>query len=68
MMFYRTDLFEAANLTMPERPTWTQVAEYAAALHKEGEVNGLCLRGLPGWSSFRASARCGTTRRRPPSC
>ncbi len=54
MMFYRTDLFEAANLTMPERPTWTQVAEYAAALHKEGEVNGLCLRGLPGWGEMGA--------------
>lgn len=54
MMFYRTDLFEAAGLTMPERPTWDQVAEFAAALHVPGEVNGLCLRGLPGWGEMGA--------------
>ncbi|MBA3642739.1 MAG: sugar ABC transporter substrate-binding protein [Chloroflexota bacterium] len=49
MTFYRTDLFEAAGLEMPERPTWDQIAEFAAALHNPDEVYGLCLRGLPGW-------------------
>ncbi|CAA9553729.1 MAG: Various polyols ABC transporter, substrate-binding protein [uncultured Thermomicrobiales bacterium] len=49
MTFYRTDLFEAAGLEMPERPTWTQIAEFAAQLHQPDEVYGLCLRGLPGW-------------------
>jgi sorbitol/mannitol transport system substrate-binding protein len=50
MLFYRTDLFEDAGLTMPERPTWEQVAEFAAALHKpDQEQYGICLRGLPGW-------------------
>ena len=28
-IFYRTDLFEEAGLTMPERPTWDEVAEFA---------------------------------------
>jgi len=49
MTFYRTDLFEAAGIEMPERPTWTQIAEFAAQLHNPDEVYGICLRGLPGW-------------------
>jgi len=48
MMFYRKDLFEAAGLEMPERPTWTQIGEFAAQLDSE-ESAGICLRGLPGW-------------------
>lgn len=54
MMFYRKDLFEEAGLTMPERPTWDQIAEFAAALHNPDEVYGLCLRGLPGWGEMGA--------------
>jgi sorbitol/mannitol transport system substrate-binding protein len=49
MLFYRADLFEEAGLEMPERPTWEQVAEFAAALHNPDDVYGICLRGLPGW-------------------
>ncbi len=52
MSFYRKDLFEAAGLEMPERPTWDQIAEFAAALHNPDEVYGLCLRGLPGWGEM----------------
>lgn len=49
-IFYRTDLFEEAGLTMPERPTWDEVAEFAEILHKPDEEQyGICLRGLPGW-------------------
>lgn len=54
MMFYRKDLFEEAGLTMPERPTWDEVAEFAAALHQPDDVYGLCLRGLPGWGEMGA--------------
>ena len=49
MTFYRRDLFEEAGIEMPERPTWDQIAEFAAQLHNPDEVYGLCLRGLPGW-------------------
>jgi sorbitol/mannitol transport system substrate-binding protein len=49
MTFYRKDLFEAAGIEMPERPTWDQIAEFAAQLHKPDDVYGVCLRGLPGW-------------------
>ncbi len=49
-MFYRKDLFQKAGLTMPERPTWDQVAQYAAKLDdKAGGMSGICLRGIPGW-------------------
>jgi sorbitol/mannitol transport system substrate-binding protein len=49
-LFYRTDLFEAAGLTMPEHPTWDQVADFAKQLHKpDAGQYGICLRGLPGW-------------------
>ena len=40
---------------MPERPTWDQIEEFAAALNKPGEVSGVCLRGLPGWGDGRAA-------------
>jgi sorbitol/mannitol transport system substrate-binding protein len=39
---------------MPERPTWDQIAEFAAKLNKPGEVAGVCLRGLPGWGEMGA--------------
>ena len=32
-LMYRKDLFEQAGLTMPDQPTWQQVAEFAAALN-----------------------------------
>jgi sorbitol/mannitol transport system substrate-binding protein len=47
-LMYRKDLFEQAGLKMPERPTWTQVADFARRL-KTPDRAGICLRGLPGW-------------------
>jgi sorbitol/mannitol transport system substrate-binding protein len=47
-LMYRKDLFQQAGLTMPEHPTWTQVAEFARKL-KTRDRAGICLRGLPGW-------------------
>jgi sorbitol/mannitol transport system substrate-binding protein len=48
MLMYRKDLFAQAGLTMPDKPTWTQVAEFARKL-KTPDRAGICLRGLPGW-------------------
>lgn len=48
MLYYRKDLFEAAGLTMPEQPTWTEIAEFAKTLDSADQY-GICLRGLPGW-------------------
>jgi sorbitol/mannitol transport system substrate-binding protein len=47
-LMYRKDLFQQAGLKMPDRPTWTQVAEFARKL-KTRDRAGICLRGLPGW-------------------
>lgn len=53
--FYRTDLFKKAGITMPERPTYDQVKEFAAKLHDpENKVYGICLRGKPGWGENMA--------------
>ncbi|WP_408633633.1 ABC transporter substrate-binding protein [Pseudomonas massiliensis] len=53
--YYRTDLFKAAGLTMPDKPTWTQVGEFASKLtDKSKDQYGLCLRGKPGWGENMA--------------
>jgi len=50
MVMYRTDLMEAAGLEMPDAPTWQFIREAAAAMDDpENGVNGICLRGKPGW-------------------
>ncbi|MFJ2536450.1 MULTISPECIES: sugar ABC transporter substrate-binding protein [unclassified Pseudomonas] len=53
--YYRTDLFKEAGLTMPERPTWEQIAGFAEKLtHKDKEQYGICLRGKAGWGENMA--------------
>ncbi len=50
MIMYRTDLMEAAGLEMPDAPTWDFIREAAAAMtDRDAEINGICLRGKPGW-------------------
>ena len=50
MIMYRTDLVEATGMSMPDAPTWEQVAEIARAItNKENELYGVCLRGKAGW-------------------
>ncbi|MFV0491239.1 MAG: ABC transporter substrate-binding protein [Pseudorhodobacter sp.] len=52
---YRTDLVEEAGLTMPDQPTWSQIAEFAAQLtDQENQQYGICLRGKPGWGENMA--------------
>lgn len=52
---YRTDLFEEAGIEMPEQPTYEQIAQYAEQLtDKDAGVNGICLRGKPGWGENMA--------------
>ncbi|OIS93577.1 ABC transporter substrate-binding protein [Brucella cytisi] len=48
--YYRKDLFEKAGLKMPEKPTFANIAEFAAKIDdKANGVYGICLRGKPGW-------------------
>jgi polyol transport system substrate-binding protein len=54
-LMYRKDLFQQAGITMPERPTWQQVAEYAQKLKDPSKDRaGICLRGKPGWGEMFA--------------
>jgi sorbitol/mannitol transport system substrate-binding protein len=70
-LMYNKDMFEAKGLTMPEKPTWAQVQDFASKLHdKNAGVAGICLRGLPGWGELFAplttvvNTCCATTARR----
>ncbi|GLZ11704.1 sugar ABC transporter substrate-binding protein [Actinomadura sp. NBRC 104425] len=55
-LFYRKDLARKAGVTIPEKPTWDQVAQAAAKMDdKKNGVSGICLRGLPGWGQNLAS-------------
>ena len=53
-VMYRQDLLDAAGLTMPEAPTWDEVAEIARAIDSD-ETAGICLRGKPGWGDLGAA-------------
>jgi sorbitol/mannitol transport system substrate-binding protein len=54
-LMYNKDLFAAKGLTMPDHPTWAQVADFAAKLDDKAKgVAGICLRGLPGWGEMFA--------------
>lgn len=55
MTYYRTDLFKDAGLSMPEHPTWEQIAGFARTLNKpDQEQYGICLRGKAGWGENMA--------------
>ncbi len=50
-LMYRQDVLDEAGLTMPEAPTWDEVAEIARAVDSD-EMAGICLRGKPGWGDL----------------
>jgi sorbitol/mannitol transport system substrate-binding protein len=52
-VMYRKDILDAAGLTMPEAPTWDEVAEIARAVNTD-DMAGICLRGKPGWGDLGA--------------
>jgi len=54
-LMYRKDVLQAKGITMPERPTWQQVADIAAKVDgAQPGMKGICLRGLPGWGELFA--------------
>ena len=55
MIMYRTDLMQAAGLTMPNAPSWDFVRQAAAAMtDKDNGIFGICLRGKAGWGENMA--------------
>ena len=53
-LMYRKDVLKKAGVTMPERPTWDQVAAAARKVDRP-DMAGICLRGKPGWGDLGAS-------------
>ncbi|GAA1297154.1 sugar ABC transporter substrate-binding protein [Saccharothrix xinjiangensis] len=54
-LMYRKDVLDAKGVTMPEKPTWQQVADIAARVDgAEPGMKGICLRGQPGWGQLMA--------------
>ncbi len=54
-LMYRKDLAAKKGVTIPDNPTWDQVAAAAAKLDgAEPGMKGICLRGLPGWGELFA--------------
>ena len=54
-LMYRKDVFEAAGVEMPAKPTWQQVADIAARVDgAQPGMSGICLRGQPGWGQVFA--------------
>jgi sorbitol/mannitol transport system substrate-binding protein len=54
-LMYRKDVFAAKGITMPDKPTWPQVADIAARVDgAQPGMRGICLRGLPGWGQIFA--------------
>jgi sorbitol/mannitol transport system substrate-binding protein len=54
-LMYRKDVMAAKGVTMPDKPTWQQVADIAAKVdHAQPGMAGICLRGQPGWGQIFA--------------
>jgi sorbitol/mannitol transport system substrate-binding protein len=53
ILMYNKEIFDAAGLTMPNEPTWQEVAEFARTLDTP-DTAGICLRGKPGWGDLFA--------------
>jgi sorbitol/mannitol transport system substrate-binding protein len=53
-LMYRQDVLEAAGVTMPDNPTWDEVAQIARTVNTD-DMAGICLRGKPGWGDLGAS-------------
>ncbi|MGW5214069.1 ABC transporter substrate-binding protein [Streptomyces sp. NPDC004051] len=55
-LMYNKEVMEEKGITVPERPTWQQVADIAAkADGARPGMKGICLRGLAGWGELGAS-------------
>jgi sorbitol/mannitol transport system substrate-binding protein len=52
-VMYRKDVLDEAGITMPDAPTWDEVADIARQIDTD-EMAGICLRGKPGWGDLGA--------------
>jgi len=53
ILMYNKEILDAAGVTMPNKPTWQQVAAAAKKVNS-ATTAGICLRGKPGWGDLFA--------------
>jgi sorbitol/mannitol transport system substrate-binding protein len=53
-LMFREDVLKKAGVTMPDKPTWDEVAEIARKVDSP-DMAGICLRGKPGWGDLGAA-------------
>ncbi|MFC4463061.1 ABC transporter substrate-binding protein [Streptomyces xiangluensis] len=54
-LMYNKEVMAQEGITMPEKPTWQQVADIAAKVDgARPGMKGICLRGLAGWGELGA--------------
>ncbi len=53
-VMYRQSFMDEAGITVPDNPTWDQIADIARQIDSD-EVAGICLRGKPGWGDLGAA-------------
>jgi sorbitol/mannitol transport system substrate-binding protein len=53
-LMFRKDVLKKAGVTMPDKPTWQQVADIAKKVNSPN-MAGICLRGKPGWGDLGAA-------------
>ena len=53
ILMYNKEMLAKTGVTMPNNPTWQEVAA-AAAKVKTADVAGICMRGKPGWGDLFA--------------
>jgi sorbitol/mannitol transport system substrate-binding protein len=53
-LMYRKDVLKKAGVTMPDKPTWQEVADIAGKVNSS-DMAGICLRGKPGWGDLGAA-------------
>ena len=50
---YRKDLFEKAGLTMPEKPTWDEIRQFACKLNDPANgIYGIAMKGIPDYGQL----------------
>ena len=53
MLMYNKEVMDAAGITIPNNPTWQEIADVAAQV-KTDDMAGICMRGKPGWGDLFA--------------
>lgn len=53
ILMYNKEITDAAGITIPNNPTWQEIADAAKQL-KTDDMAGICMRGKPGWGDLFA--------------